>query len=1143
MSRKKLYLIIALGLLLVLPLGVGGGVSQASPPRQGPPAAIKLKAATFVPGLGQAPAIPPGLTIAGYAQAQRGYYIVQFNGPVEQAWKDQLTALGAELLGYIPDFAFKVRMNPAQAARVENLNSVAWVGLFQPAYKLSPDLAREGTNLYRVRVERGADAGLTMAAVVQSGAQVLRGQGSNILLVAADSGQLDAIAQVLDVAWVENFVLPQKHNEFGAGVIMGANTANANGYDGSTQTVAVADTGLGGGTAATAHPDIPANRVIDVFDWPAASVGGCYTAINDGAIDVDSGHGTHVAVSVLGDGDNTGQGKGTAPAANLVFQSVEDFADMAGQCALFYPDGYYLLGLPDDLRNLYQQAYNAGARIHSNSWGSSQAGVYTLDSANTDDFIWDNPDMTITFSAGNEGADANADGVVDNDSIGSPATAKNVITVGASENERSDNYPCDTNLTYASHDAYQPGQTCGSMGGQNLLGTAGQRWGFTTEPLNSDLTAGNKEQMAPFSSRGPTDDGRIKPDVVAPGTWVLSGYSSLYQEGYGDPTNPRNGAYQLDGWGMPFNDQYKYFGGTSMSNPLAAGAAAVVRDYYQKAHTHAASAALVKATLINSAVDLLDENNDGANDNDFPIPNEHEGWGRINLANATDGSAQFVDEAAGLNTGGSASYQYSIATAGQPFKVSLVWSDFPSTENAAQNLVNDLDLVVTAPGGTKYRGNIFSGGWSQTGGNADSTNNVENVYIQSAAAGTWTVQVSGANVPNGPQPYALVMDGAFGVVDNPPTVTITNPTDGATVSGTINITADASDDNGVTQVEFFVDGGSIGVDTTAPYEITWDSTTVVDGNHMITATATDAISQIASDSNNVNVDNIADPTVHVGNLDGSSTDAPHSRWEATVTITVHDSNEEAISGALVEGNWSGGANGGDSCTTDANGQCSVIKANLKGNVGSVTFGVSNVTSSAGAYAAVDNHDPDGDSDGTTIIVNKPAANTLPTTTITAPADGATFDSGATISFTGTANDAEDGDVTASLVWTSNIDGQIGTGGSFNVVLNDGNHTITATATDSAGASGSDTIIITVGSMSFSLSVTAYKVKGVQHADLTWSGANSADVDIYRDGDLVTATANDGIYTDNLGQKGGGSAIYQVCETGTSTCSNTATATW
>ena len=90
--------------------------------------------------------------------------------------------------------------------------------------------------------------------------------------------------------------------------------------------------------------------------------------------------------------------------------------------------------------------------------------------------------------------------------------------------------------------------------------------------------------------------------------------------------------------------------------------------------------------------------------------------------------------------------------------MTLAWTDYPAATSAATSLVNDLDLTVTAPDGTIYRGNVFAGGWSVTGGVADRLNNVENVYVFSAAAGTWTIDVSGYNVPNGPQPFALVID-------------------------------------------------------------------------------------------------------------------------------------------------------------------------------------------------------------------------------------------------------------------------------------------------------------------------------------------------------------------------------------------------
>jgi hypothetical protein len=776
MSKAVRYFLSALVTLTLL-LG-----SMAMAPAARSEASIHLKSGVFVPSQSQ------------FAQqGSQKYFIIQFTGPIEQSWKDAVSAEGAELLDYIPDFAFKVRMNPGIANRVHQLNFVSEVIPFQSQFKFSAQLKRDGeTNVYWVRIEKGSNFGQVRSLVAQTGAQILSFEG-DLMLVAANSSSVDAIAAVEDVASISNFYLNEKlSNSSGpalndtASDIIGATIANSRGYDGSSQIAAVSDTGLGGGTTTTAHPDIPSSRVVSIFNWPGAA-GGCFqTVTNDGSIDVDSGHGTHTAGSVLSGGDPGGLGQGVAPAARLVFQSTENWATITTFCQLVggYPaNGYFLTGLPSNLGTMYQQAYTAGARIHSNSWGAALAGDYTVDSANTDSFVWNNRDMVITFSAGNEGTDANSNGVVDNDSIGSPATAKNVITIGASENARADNYPCDTSLTYTSQDGYQTGQTCASMGGNqaNFLGTWGSRYpaDFPANPLASDVTAGNSQQMASWSSRGPTDDTRIKPDVVAPGTWILSAFSGLYQQGYGDPVNPQNGIHQWDGWGMPINGEYKYMGGTSMSNPVAAGGATVIRDYYNKTYSLNASAALVKATIINSAVDLADENNDGANDNDFPIPNNHEGWGLVNLDGATDGTIKFVDEGTGLSTGGS--QIFNVTSTGGPLKVTLVWSDYPSTDTASVNLVNDLDLTVSGPSGT-FRGNVFSGGWSVIGGSADRRNNVENVYIQSPGAGTYTVTINAFNVPNGPQKFALVVDG--GTFGSGPT-----PTPGATNTPTNTPTA------------------------------------------------------------------------------------------------------------------------------------------------------------------------------------------------------------------------------------------------------------------------------------------------------------------------------------------------------------------
>jgi subtilisin len=178
-----------------------------------------------------------------------------------------------------------------------------------------------------------------------------------------------------------------------------------------------------------------------------------------------------------------------------------------------------------------------------------------------------------------------------------------------------------------------------------------------------------------------------------------------------------------------------------------------------------------------------------------------------------------------------------------------------------------------------------------------------------------------------------------------------------------------------------------------------------------------------------------------------------------------------------------------------------------------------------------------------VLITIGGTNNQPTVDITTPANDASFSSGATITFVGTAADDEDGDLTGSLVWTSNRDGQIGTGGSCSKVLSDGTHTITATVTDSGGITGSDSITITVGSSSeINLSVTTRKVKTNKYADLTWSGVASANVDVYRSGIKVITTPNDGAYTDKP-SKTVTSATYKVCAAETLTCSNEVTVTW
>jgi subtilisin family serine protease len=762
--RKSFLKALALISACSLILNMTPAASYAAPAAQQPPPTIQLEVGTFTPGQTALP-LDPELTLGALPAGQPAYYLVQFAGPVQGAWKAAVQATGAQLLEYIPDNAFVIRMTPEQANQVKGQANVRFVDPYQPGYKFNLALDAGTAKTYTVMVHPGADARAVAQALIAQNIPVLSRQ-NEVLVVSANGPQVKAIAKVSDVAWIEEKLPDQALNDYGGGVIVGANTVQTNGYTGQNQVIAVADTGLDRGDKIEEFPDIPNRRIREIFNWPGVINNNCVASIvDDGTQDVD-GHGTHVAVSALGAGlaGANGIGRGVAPEAELVFQAVQNYVVMKAECGGSAESQYRFIGLPNDTRELFRQAYQAGARIHNNSWGADVNGAYTANAAQVDHFMHQIPDMTIVFAAGNAGVDRNGDGIIDDRSINSPGSAKNVITVGASENARTDGFPCDNNLSYKDSGT---DQTCAEMGGRNLI-TPWLVWGFTAGPLRNDPSAGNAEQMAGFSSRGPTRDGRIKPDVVAPGTWILSGYSDMYQQGYNnDPINPQNNEYQGDGWGLPYSEHYKYNGGTSMASPIVAGAAAIVREFYQEAHTVTPSSALIKATLINSAVDLLDENNDGVNDNRFPIPNVHEGWGRINLVNATDKTNQFVDDPTGVATGNVTRYSYTIPGGGGPLKITLVWNDAPGNPMAGPDLVNNLDLVVTSPEAVTYIGNHFGGGWTlQGGGQADRTNNVENVYIQTAAPGIWTVEVRGTNVPvspnpnlpGGTQPFALVVD-------------------------------------------------------------------------------------------------------------------------------------------------------------------------------------------------------------------------------------------------------------------------------------------------------------------------------------------------------------------------------------------------
>ncbi len=607
------------------------------------------------------------------AKGVNGYYLLQFTGPIQDSWKTDLSRSGVTFFDYIPDFTYIVRMDSGLESTVRKHSHVRWLGIYQPAYRISQDAgdtiltgspkADDGTAkpvMLHVTVFPGETVSRVRSDLTAAGAVILDAASSawkTSLKVSVAAKDIAALAAVRGVKHIE---IAPKWKLFNnkANDIMGIRPVRTScGLYGEGQTVGICDSGLDKGdvTPTNLHDDFEDghgnSRVLQIID-----------RVGDSAQD-RSGHGTHVAGSVLGNGANSGSTPaadifpetsftGSAPKANLIFQAIEDEIHQT------------LSGIPLDLNELFEEADTAGADLHTNSWGEVQGGRYTIESRAVDLYIWNHKDFLILFAAGNEGIDKDADGVIDPYSIISPATAKNCLSVGASENLRPS-----------------------GEGNDDLWGGTWPR-DYSADPVKSDHISNNISGMAAFSSRGPALDGRYKPDVVAPGTNILSTKSSVTES---------------DGWG-PYNDFYQYMGGTSMATPLVAGAAAVMREFLIKKGYSTPSAALLKAALLNSSKDIAPGQYGTGETQEIPnspVPNPVEGWGRVDVAAAVtpaaDKKIQYIDEITGLTTGASNQYSVNVTETDRSLKINLVWTDYPGTPVAAGGLVNDLDLMVTTP--------------------------------------------------------------------------------------------------------------------------------------------------------------------------------------------------------------------------------------------------------------------------------------------------------------------------------------------------------------------------------------------------------------------------------------------------------------
>ena len=728
------------------------------------------------PGLGFEAAQPPydpGPSTYGPGEH---YYLVNFAGPVKPEWLSAIEQHGGRLQEPEPPHGYVVALDDPAYEYVTQAPYIDEVRHYGVNRRVSADvlmtMGDDDPAMARGVIRREAAVGPRATPRVEfvpntftvrffehddllTALPQIRELGgtpsdptpeSSVITVAFDSGLTDmapvvaSLARLHGVRSVEPYILRQLRNNIAGGLLGAAEVQDPSGLNlsGRGEIVGVADSGLDTGDPSDIHPDF-AGRIAALLSWPVSSE--WLTLVtnvgeDDGPADARSGHGTHVAGSVLGNGavwKTLGQQgeavRGLAYAAGLVFQAIEQrlkWTDAYRQSYFRqyrrYPPDYGLAGLPADLAVVLQQAYDAGARIHTNSWGGGMFGAYDDYAEQVDRFVWEHKEFLILFAAGNDGSDDNRDGIVDSGSVTPPGTAKNCVSVGAAENLRSEG-------------GYQRGY--------------GRLWpdNYPVAPLKDDFPSDHADDIAAFSSRGPSRDARVKPDVVAPGTNVLSARSVVWSG-------------VIPGWGAwDVSNAYMFNGGTSMATPLVAGAAALIRQYLRTVKRRAnPSAALVRAALLHGAEYRRyrqEPVGQGLYDN-------AQGWGHVNVCESlTPGAGvdvRYYDQRRGLNTGQSWRWSATVNDPTIPLKFTLVWTDYPGSPNVYPNLVNDLDLVVTSPSGMLYYGNSRDG---QPGGSPDRVNTVERLVIAQPALGRYSIRVRAFNVPLGPQDFALVYSGGL----------------------------------------------------------------------------------------------------------------------------------------------------------------------------------------------------------------------------------------------------------------------------------------------------------------------------------------------------------------------------------------------
>jgi hypothetical protein len=720
--------------------------------------------------------IPENLRIRG----DPGGYIVQSRGEFSDSFRQSLDRLGAIIIAYIPNNAYLVRIAADKASLMADDPEVRAVLPLEPYYKFKGSLLDVALNEASLPSELLSVSLLLFDEGQQSTTERIRDAGIDVLTQSHSPFGIIATVRCsgASVAWLARLPgvqeLERSRSRVSASDLTRARlgvavdpTINVNylGLTGSNVLVNVNDLGVD-----FAHPDL-AGRVVS--DQP------------NGSFDKD-GHGTFIAGLIAGNGGQS-LSVASAPGSQMPPAAFQ-FRGLAPSARIFS------IALDSNSRTLIGDDYLQQtpalhqALISNNSWHYADDSEYDLGAAGYDAAVRDalpsvsgSQPLLCVFAAGNKGGgdDDGSGGIPDG--IQSPGTAKNVITVGAIEQPRwihNQVWDCATN-------------------GQNVSCLTNTPWLPLTDSSN---------QVAGFSSRGNVGhgtegiSGRFKPDVVAPGTFVVSTRSTTWdQYAYYSASNNCLGLstdgnyYQvLSNLNTGLGPFYRFESGTSLAAANVSGILALMQEFFERRLLRTNSPALMKALLINGARSLqsgYDVHSSGATN--------FQGWGVVQLPNTLPGALTNPGPAASsmwlfdqspleaLPTGRRRSRFVALSPSAQtlPLRATLVWTDPPGNPLAGVKLVNDLDLIVTnLETGEVFFGNdipagtSFNSPWKPgSAPNLDMVNNVENIYLSPPLGSNYSVTVLGRRIgvnavsefPDGvAQDYALVISSGDGQLTN-----------------------------------------------------------------------------------------------------------------------------------------------------------------------------------------------------------------------------------------------------------------------------------------------------------------------------------------------------------------------------------------